>query len=177
MVTDRVSTACLIVLLANFFPQYTGAFLVLVAVDFVSHYTHMYATLLLQKTSHKQIDAKQNWFLRLYYHNRLVLGFMCAGNEGFFLSLYMVHFNAGWLVPLPYFGPTGFFVAFTAACAPVMVVKQLISVIQWASACQEIARWDAAMSNELAKQQPRRAKSPAARRGRSKSPKRTKKQH
>ncbi len=153
MITDRCATACLCVVLAGFFPAWANAFLALIALDFTSHYTHMYATLLLQKSSHKQIDPSQNWFLRLYYHNRLVLGFMCAANEGFFLSLYMVHFLPGTLLPLPLVGPTPFFVAFTAACFPFMCIKQFLNVIQWHGACQEIARFDAAAANaELAKQ-------------------------
>lgn len=147
MITDRCATACLCVILAQFFPTYANAFLFLIALDFTSHYTHMYATLLLQKESHKQIDATQNWFLRLYYTNRLVLGFMCAANEGFFLSLYMVHFLPGPLVPLPYFGPTPFFVAFTALCFPFMLIKQFLNVIQWYGACNEIARFDAQAAN------------------------------
>jgi CDP-diacylglycerol--inositol 3-phosphatidyltransferase len=150
MLTDRCATASLCVVLAGFFPAYASAFRALIALDFASHYTHMYATLLLQKESHKQIDPSQNWFLRLYYHNRLVLGLMCAANEGFFLSLYMVHFLPGTVLPLPLVGPTPFFVAFTALCFPFMVVKQILSVIQWHGACQEIARFDAAAANAKA---------------------------
>ena len=85
---------------------------------------------------------------------RLCVCVLCVGNEGFFLFLYMLHFDNGWLINLPYFGETqpsviymyiydtyislcvcvgetGFFVVATAACAPVMFVKQVLSVIQW----------------------------------------------
>lgn len=60
----------------------------------------------------------------------------------------MVHFNHGTILNIPsyglenaqknkkcssflFVGPVGFFVLFTALCAPIMFVKQIVNVIQW----------------------------------------------
>lgn len=47
------------------------------------------------KTSHKFIDMSGNPIMRLYYTNRIVLFFMCAGNEAFYAGLYLLHFTEG----------------------------------------------------------------------------------
>lgn len=47
------------------------------------------------KTSHKFIDMSENSIMRIYYTNRLVLFFMCAGNEAFYAALYVLHFTEG----------------------------------------------------------------------------------
>lgn len=52
-------------------------------------------TLLQGKTSHKFIDMSENPIMRLYYTNRMVLFFMCAGNEAFYAGLYLLHFTEG----------------------------------------------------------------------------------
>lgn len=52
-------------------------------------------TLLQGKTSHKFIDMSGNPIMRLYYTNRTVLFFMCAGNEAFYAGLYLLHFTEG----------------------------------------------------------------------------------
>lgn len=52
-------------------------------------------TLLQGKTSHKFVDMSENPIMRLYYTNRIVLFFMCAGNEAFYASLYLLHFTEG----------------------------------------------------------------------------------
>jgi CDP-diacylglycerol--inositol 3-phosphatidyltransferase len=49
----------------------------LIALDFASHYMHMYASLVVGGTdsSHKNIDESQNWLLRLYYTNKVSFSF------------------------------------------------------------------------------------------------------
>lgn len=37
----------------------------------------------------------ENPIMRLYYTNRTVLFFMCAGNEAFYAGLYLLHFTEG----------------------------------------------------------------------------------
>ncbi|WKT40846.1 CDP-alcohol phosphatidyltransferase [Fusarium oxysporum f. sp. vasinfectum] len=72
MVTDRCTTACLIVFLSSAFPRWAIVFQGLIALDLASHYMHMYATLVVSGTnaSHKSIDESKNWLLRLYYTNK-----------------------------------------------------------------------------------------------------------
>jgi hypothetical protein len=73
MVTDRCTTSCLLVFLSSAFPRWAIIFQGLIALDFSSHYMHMYATLVVGGTdsSHKNIDKSQSWLLNLYYTNKV----------------------------------------------------------------------------------------------------------
>jgi hypothetical protein len=84
-----------------------------------------------------------------------VLGFLCAGNEGFFAMLYLFHFYSGPMISL---GPLSPIVdqligtqngqieavkAFTFLfCAPVMFVKQFMNAVQFRQACIDIVEMD-----------------------------------
>ncbi|KID75831.1 CDP-alcohol phosphatidyltransferase, partial [Metarhizium brunneum ARSEF 3297] len=101
MVTDRCTTSCLLVFLSSAFPRWAILFQGLIALDFSSHYMHMYATLVVggSDSSHKNIDKSQNWLLNLYYTNKNVLFTLCALNELFFIGLYLLAFSSPWLSP------------------------------------------------------------------------------
>ncbi|KAG6055821.1 hypothetical protein E4U33_007783 [Claviceps sp. LM78 group G4] len=101
MVTDRCTTSCLLVFLSSAFPRWAILFQGLIALDFSSHYMHMYATLVVggSDSSHKNIDKSQNWLLNLYYTNKGVLFTLCALNELFFIGLYLLAFSSPWLSP------------------------------------------------------------------------------
>lgn len=73
MVTDRCTTSCLLVFLSSAFPRWAIVFQGLIALDFSSHYMHMYATLVVggSDSSHKNIDKSQSWLLNLYYTNKV----------------------------------------------------------------------------------------------------------
>jgi CDP-diacylglycerol--inositol 3-phosphatidyltransferase len=73
MVTDRCTTSCLLVFLSSAFPRWAILFQGLIALDFSSHYMHMYATLVVAgpDSSHKNIDKSQSWLLNLYYTNKV----------------------------------------------------------------------------------------------------------
>lgn len=73
MVTDRCTTACLLVFLASAFPRWSILFQGLIALDFASHYMHMYATLAMGDAgqSHKNIDEGRSWILKQYYSNNV----------------------------------------------------------------------------------------------------------
>ncbi|KAH6983138.1 CDP-alcohol phosphatidyltransferase-domain-containing protein [Ilyonectria sp. MPI-CAGE-AT-0026] len=96
MVTDRCTTSCLLVFLALAFPRWAVVFQGLIALDFSSHYIHMYATLVVggAESSHKNIDKSQSWLLNLYYSNKVVLFIVCFLNELFFIALYLVSFSS-----------------------------------------------------------------------------------
>lgn len=47
------------------------------------------------KTSHKFVSMAENPIMNLYYTNKPVLFTMCAGNEAFYASLYLLHFTEG----------------------------------------------------------------------------------
>ncbi|KAI9903232.1 hypothetical protein N3K66_002584 [Trichothecium roseum] len=101
MVTDRCTTSCLLVFLSSAFPRWAILFQGLIAVDFASHYMHMYATLVVggADSSHKNIDSTKNWVLSLYYTNKAVLFTVCALNELFFIALYLLSFSSPYMSP------------------------------------------------------------------------------
>ncbi len=72
MVTDRCTTACLLVFLASAFPRWSLIFQGLISLDLASHYMHMYATLVMGGgESHKKVDKSRSWILNLYYTNKV----------------------------------------------------------------------------------------------------------
>ncbi|TIA88250.1 hypothetical protein E3P81_03538 [Wallemia ichthyophaga] len=91
MVTDRCSTTCLMVFLSSAYPDWFNVFQFLIALDFSSHFIHMYASLVTGATSHKLIQSEVSKILWLYYNNRITLFIFCAGNEIFFVALYLVY--------------------------------------------------------------------------------------
>ena len=80
---------------------------------------HMF--LLQGKTSHKFMDETSNPFIRIYYTSKPVLFGMCAGNEIFYASLYLLHFTNG---PFYIFNITA------VLCFPVAIAKLAIALFQ-----------------------------------------------
>jgi hypothetical protein len=73
MVTDRCTTSCLLVFLAQAFPRWSIVFQGLISLDLASHYMHMYATLSMggSEQSHKNVDESRSWILNQYYSNNV----------------------------------------------------------------------------------------------------------
>lgn len=73
MVTDRCTTACLLVFLSSAWPRWAIVFQGLICLDMASHYMHMYATLSMggSSQSHKKVDATRSWVLYQYYHSKV----------------------------------------------------------------------------------------------------------
>ena len=73
MVTDRCTTACLLVFLSSAWPRWAIVFQSLISLDLASHYMHMYATLSMggSNQSHKKIDSSRSWVLYQYYHSKV----------------------------------------------------------------------------------------------------------
>jgi len=101
MVTDRCTTACLLVFLSSAFPRWALLFQGLISLDLASHYIHMYATLVMGGTesSHKKVDKSRSRLLNLYYTNKTVLFLTCGLNEIFFIALYLLSFSSPMLSP------------------------------------------------------------------------------
>ncbi|XP_031495551.1 probable CDP-diacylglycerol--inositol 3-phosphatidyltransferase 2 [Nymphaea colorata] len=89
MVTDRVSTACLLVVLSHFYRSCFTFFLALLALDIASHWLQMYSTFLSSKTSHKDVKDSTSWLLRAYYGHRLFMGYCCVGSEILYIILFL----------------------------------------------------------------------------------------
>ncbi|KAI9884835.1 MAG: hypothetical protein M1823_003361 [Watsoniomyces obsoletus] len=124
MVTDRCTTACLLVFLSSAWPRWSLLFQGLISLDLASHYIHMYATLAMGSAgqSHKKVDQSRSRILNLYYSNNVrydrlyqvlpptafandsmkqqkVLFTFCALNELFFIALYLLSFSSPILSP------------------------------------------------------------------------------
>ncbi|XP_042378516.1 probable CDP-diacylglycerol--inositol 3-phosphatidyltransferase 2 [Zingiber officinale] len=89
MVTDRVSTACLLSLLSQLYRPGL-IFLALLGLDIGSHWLQMYSSFLSGKTSHKDVKDSSSWLFKLYYGNRLFMGFCCVGSEVLYVILYLL---------------------------------------------------------------------------------------
>jgi CDP-diacylglycerol--inositol 3-phosphatidyltransferase len=83
MVTDRCTTSCLLVFLAQAFPRWSIIFQGLISLDLASHYMHMYATLSMggSSQSHKDVSASRSWILRQYYSNKVCSISPCAASN------------------------------------------------------------------------------------------------
>jgi len=135
MVTDRCTTSCLLCYLSSAYPPYALYFQFLIALDFSSHYMHMYSSLVTGSTSHKLVTSDVSRILWLYYNDSRTLFFMCAGNELFFVSLYLMK----WIeTPI---GLPGFFSNLTypqlvaASTFPIFLGKNIINMVQlWKAA-------------------------------------------
>lgn len=88
MVTDRVSTCCLLMTLSGRFGAvWKLGFQLLLALDISSHWMVMYNSLCKGFASHKQTPKEYHALLRLYYSNKICMFSVCAGCEMFYLGL------------------------------------------------------------------------------------------
>ena len=87
MVTDRCTTACLLVFLSSAWPRWALLFQGLISLDLASHYMHMYATLTMAGSgqSHKKVDQSRSRILHLYYNNKVIYprSILGAGSDHF----------------------------------------------------------------------------------------------
>ena len=110
----------LLATLCTFYPNWMFLFQLSMVIDISCHWIHLHASLMQVRvliffffsfdflrncaiffsyfqgrTSHKLYDASENPIMRTYYTSRPVLFGMCAGNEIFYSSLYLLHFTEG----------------------------------------------------------------------------------
>jgi CDP-diacylglycerol--inositol 3-phosphatidyltransferase len=139
MVIDRISTAGLLMLLSQLYPDYSVIFIYLMMLDIGSHWLQTHSAMMGDnlKTHINHKSLQENFFtVRLYYTNRYFLFSVCLFAEIFLLLIYLKHFYhvvfaSSWLIWL--------FVYFTFG---VYALKQYISVIQMLSAAQRIVSMD-----------------------------------
>ncbi|KAL1132808.1 hypothetical protein AAG570_010760 [Ranatra chinensis] len=135
--TDRCGTMGLLVTLSYFYPRYMFFFQLSMVVDIACHWVYLHSSLLQGRTSHKFIDMSDNPIMSIYYTNRTVLFWMCAGNEAFYASLYLLHFTGG-----PVIGILPLFELICYVSAPIAFVKTLISLVHGFVAFSNIALID-----------------------------------
>lgn len=144
--TDRCGTMCLLVTLSHFYPKYMFWFQLSMTIDIACHWLYLHTTtlqgiifkcktkwenmlqtdfsLFLGKTSHKFVDMSGNPIMRLYYTSKPVLFTMCAVNECFYASLYLLHFTEG-----PLILGMSLYRLIAYLTAPLAIIKSLISVL------------------------------------------------
>ncbi|BEJ10848.1 hypothetical protein CspHIS471_0102700 [Cutaneotrichosporon sp. HIS471] len=131
MVTDRCTTACLLCFLAIKYAQYPSMVITLqflLALDFASHYIHMYSSLVTGSSSHKKVTEDVSRILWLYYNSKVTLFTFCFGNELFFVALYLMAFidtpisDSIWLTWPQLLAILNF---------PIMFGKQVINCVQF----------------------------------------------
>ncbi|KAE9399263.1 CDP-diacylglycerol-inositol 3-phosphatidyltransferase [Gymnopus androsaceus JB14] len=138
MVTDRCTTSCLLCYLAIAYPTWAILFQFLIALDFSSHYMHMYSSVATGSASHKKVTSDVSRILWLYYNDARTLFLVCAGNELFFVALYVAKWTStpvpvdlSWV---PYFGhllaTLTYAEAVAGLSAPVCILKNIINVVQ-----------------------------------------------
>ncbi|EFC39547.1 predicted protein [Naegleria gruberi] len=133
MVTDRFSTAALVTILSNFYPNYTPYFVLLNILDFVSHWFRMYVSLVIGTASHKDVDWDRSYLLALYYTNKTFMAILCVGNELFYVFLYAIHFyqlSQLWLIIA------------LALLVPTWAGKQLMNFIQMYCSANELVEFE-----------------------------------
>ena len=84
MVTDRCSTAGLLMILSHLYPDELLVWTFLMVLDFSSHWYHMYAS----KGHHKEV-AEVNVILQTFYTHYFFFGFCCVGTEFFYILMYI----------------------------------------------------------------------------------------
>ncbi|KAJ7582915.1 phosphatidylinositol synthase [Mycena floridula] len=142
MVTDRCTTSCLLCYLSAAYPSFALFFQFLIALDFSSHYMHMYSSLVTGSVSHKLVRSDVSRIMWLYYNDSRTLFTVCAGNELFFVGLYLmkwVHtpiglplinidaippFISKWIIGLSY--PQ----LLTLLCCPIFAFKNAVNFVQ-----------------------------------------------
>jgi CDP-diacylglycerol--inositol 3-phosphatidyltransferase len=133
MVTDRVATNALVVILSHLYPSYIVWFLMLCCLDLASHWMRMYSSFVSGSKSHKDANqVRDGTLLTLYYTNRIVLGLVCMGNEAFYVLLYVWHFYPQPLVQ-------GALLAVSA----IFMFKQYINLVQLYNSSLIVAESDA----------------------------------
>uniref|UniRef100_A0A1I7TEB1 CDP-diacylglycerol--inositol 3-phosphatidyltransferase n=1 Tax=Caenorhabditis tropicalis TaxID=1561998 RepID=A0A1I7TEB1_9PELO len=133
--TDRCALLTIVMALCRLYPDHLFVLQLSAVIDIASHWLHLHATDLSGASSHKQ---SSNWLLNLYYTDRLFLGFMCGGNEAFYILLYIRAFWAGPLL----FGAFHFMSIFPLIAFPIAFVKSAISVVHLYTAAEMVVAHD-----------------------------------
>lgn len=112
--------------------------------DLVSHWYHMYASLLTGQTSHKNMNTDGNFLIRLYYSNKIMLFCCCAATEMFWGSLYLKAMGMGFSRSLGI--STGMVGVVTQIClvlsAPLFIFKHFMNLLQLQNAADSIVVWE-----------------------------------
>jgi CDP-diacylglycerol--inositol 3-phosphatidyltransferase len=142
MVADRSATAGMCLILAQLYPDYLLAFIGAIALDISSHYYLIYATGLLNKSSHKDsAEWSSNRLLKLYYGNKAFMDLLILGNELFYLLLYLNFYLVGLKFSVANLS-LDIWQLLLIISLPIYLLKQATNILQLQAAAQEIATID-----------------------------------
>jgi CDP-diacylglycerol--inositol 3-phosphatidyltransferase len=139
MLTDRMSTAVLLIVLSILYPAHWGLFAFLIVLDIVSHWFQMYSKLVMNKTSHK---GSKNPLLNFYYTFPYALLVFCVGNEFFFVCLYLL------ASPSLVSSYLGLLNAILYTCFPIFFMKQFMNVVQLYDSIGDVVELDCPQTNK-----------------------------
>ena len=132
MLTDRLSTATLLIVLSHLYPHHWGLYAALIVLDMVSHWCQMYSKLAQNIKTHK---GSNNPLLNFYYTFPYALLVFCVGNEACFIALYLLSFK--WSGGVHTFLESALWLS-----APICAAKQFMNVVQLYDACNEVCEMD-----------------------------------
>eukprot|EP00271_Cylindrocystis_brebissonii_P005573 TRINITY_DN17683_c0_g1_i1.p1 TRINITY_DN17683_c0_g1~~TRINITY_DN17683_c0_g1_i1.p1 ORF type:complete len:222 (+),score=25.33 TRINITY_DN17683_c0_g1_i1:285-950(+) len=145
MVTDRMSTAGLLMLLSHLYPEQFGALFALLVLDIASHWLQTYSTFLTERSSHKDVAEGDIWLLRLYYRSRLFMGYCCVGAEVLYLALVLLkddNFRDNSTAEIPGLRFHDFVKILAWVACPGWAIKQIVNLVQMKSAADVCVRYD-----------------------------------
>nr|GEV60153.1 probable CDP-diacylglycerol--inositol 3-phosphatidyltransferase 2 [Tanacetum cinerariifolium] len=143
MVTDRISTACLLVILSQVYrPSFI--FLSLLALDIASHWLQMYSTFLVGKSNHKDVKDSTSWLFKLYYGNRMFMGYCCIACEVLYIALFLLAKESQTITDV-LLGAAQQSIIYSALIALLLfgwATKQLVNIIQIKTAADLCVLYD-----------------------------------
>eukprot|EP00252_Welwitschia_mirabilis_P008712 TRINITY_DN20806_c0_g1_i2.p1 TRINITY_DN20806_c0_g1~~TRINITY_DN20806_c0_g1_i2.p1 ORF type:complete len:227 (+),score=12.83 TRINITY_DN20806_c0_g1_i2:278-958(+) len=145
MVTDRVSTAALLVVLSVLYRPCFMFFLGMLALDISSHWLQMYSSFLSNKTSHKDVTDNKSWLMRMYYKHRIFMGYCCVSTEVLYLVLYLMSQNESVSVVKVFIAALNeksLLSCLGLAALPGWATKQIINLVQMKTAADTCVFYD-----------------------------------
>jgi CDP-diacylglycerol--inositol 3-phosphatidyltransferase len=93
--------------------------------------------------SHKSVDKTQNFLLRIYYNNKLVLFLLCAFNEIYWVLLYLAAYSKHQTIVTVFGGyEIEFYNLLSLLCLPFCAMKHLMNFIQLIQATKNLVALD-----------------------------------
>lgn len=138
MLTDRMSTAVLLVVLSHCYPDQWGFWAFLIVLDIVSHWYQMHSANICGRTTHKE---NNNVLLKFYYSFPYLL-ICCAGNEIFLVGMYLrTQTLPAWINPI-IAADNDLLTCILFVCAPIFGFKQLMNFVQLYDAAKNVLALD-----------------------------------
>lgn len=141
MLTDRVSSMCLLMTLGLIYQKFFFLFMFLLSLDIVSHWLHSYSALLKGKSSHKVPDVKTNFLIRIYYGSKFTLTLVCFMEQLCYLSLVALFYETA-------DERSNIILALLYLSTPVTLFKNIVNLLQINEATKVVLQMENTRSHE-----------------------------